>query len=126
MKYRRFRRAMLNGRPGDISFACKRFIVRATNAGLEVTSTTGGRHTSTSYHYPRRFLGAKGRAVDVAGPWHKMVDFQLKEAARPTRYSELLGPANRFNVKNGRRTVLGEGTPLEELHDTHVHGAPRW
>jgi hypothetical protein len=112
-----FRPWMLNGRPGNVSDAVKRLIVRAVQAGLVVTSTTGGRHTSTSFHY-------KGQAVDLAGPRDKMVAFQRKEAKMTDRYWELFGPDNYANVKNGRRISLGEGTFLENQHDNHVHAAP--
>jgi len=127
--YRRFRPWMLNGRPGNISFACKRFVVRAVNAGLVVTSTTGGRHAKNSYHYPRR-LGAwvgKGRAVDVSGPLDKVIAFQRREyVQRRRRYREMFGPDNRANAKNGAPFRMVEGSALENLHDGHVHGAPRW
>lgn len=124
--YKRFQPWMLNGKQGNISLACKRFIVRAINAGLRVTSTTGGVHTPGSFHYPRRFLGAKGRAVDVAGPHDRMVAFQRREHERGRRYYELFGPDNRMNRKYGGVLRLREGSALEQLHDNHVHGAPRW
>lgn len=129
VKYRRFRPWMLNGRPGNISRACKRFIVRATNAGLVVTSTTGGQHAPGSYHKPRR-IGAwigKGRAVDVAGAPERMRAFQRREyMQRRRRYRELIGPINHANVKNMAPWDLAEGTALEQQHDNHVHGSPRW
>lgn len=113
---------MLNGRSGDITSPAKQFIVRAVNAGLYVTSTTGGRHAPTSYHYDRPL----GRAIDVAGPWDKMVAFQRAESAsRAGEYLELFGPDNGVQVKNGQRFAFSEGEPLENLHDTHVHGALR-
>jgi hypothetical protein len=113
---------MLNGKPGNVTPAAKEFIVRAVNAGLYVTSTTGGTHAPTSYHYARPL----GRAVDVAGPWEKMIAFQRAESAeRAGIYLELFGPDNAVQVKNGQRFGFSEGQPLENLHDTHVHGAPR-
>jgi len=40
----------------------------ATDMGLTITSTTGGKHTPTSYHY-------QGKAIDVAGDPKKMAAF---------------------------------------------------
>ena len=117
-----FRPWMLNGRSGSITPAAKRFIVRAVNAGLYVTSTTGGRHSPTSHHYSKPL----GRAVDVAGPWDRMVAFQRAESAkRAGEYLELFGPDNAAQVKNGQRFGFSEGEALENMHDTHVHGALR-
>lgn len=127
-RYRKFEPWMLNGNPGNISRACQRFIVRAVNAGLHVTSTTGGRHAPNSYH-KARWLGrrwGKGRAVDVAGPWSLMVRFQRQEHDRGRRYRELYGPDNTANRRNSRAYRLAEGSGLETQHDTHVHAAPRW
>ena len=108
---------MLNGKPGNITPAVKKCVVRAVNAGLYVTSTTGGQHAANSYHYA-------GRAVDVAGPWDKMVAFQRDECAeRASEYLELFGPDNAFQVKNGQRFAFSEGHELEEMHDSHFHGA---
>lgn len=121
MAYLVFRPWMLNGRPGNVNRRVKRTIRRAVNAGLYVTSTTGGRHASTSYHYT-------GNAVDVSGPWHKMVAFQRAEHRRGlgrSGYLELFGPDNFAGLKNGRRITLGEGSWLEQLHDSHVHIARR-
>jgi hypothetical protein len=113
---------MLNGRSGDITPAAKRFVQRAVNAGLYITSTTGGRHSPTSYHYTRPL----GRAVDVAGPWEKMIAFQRAESAnRAEEYLELFGPDNAVQVKNGQRFAFSEGEALENMHDNHVHGALR-
>jgi hypothetical protein len=113
---------MLNGTAGNISPAAKKFVVRAVNAGLYVTSTTGGKHAPTSYHYDKPL----GRAVDVAGPWDKMVAFQRAESARRAAdYLELFGPDNTVQVRNGQRFAFSEGEALENLHDTHVHGALR-
>jgi hypothetical protein len=121
---------MLNGHGGDVTPAVKKTIVRAVRAGLVVTSTTGGHHAPGSYHYSR-----PGRAVDVGLPAslvgtaegrRRMVTFQRKEARHAERYDELFGPDNDGCVKNGVRISLGEGTPLENLHDSHVHLAPRY
>ena len=119
--YRRFRPWMLNGRPGNVNRRIKRTIRRAVNAGLHVTSTTGGRHSPGSYHYA-------GKAVDVSGTWDRMVAFQRAEYRRTrwrSGYLELFGPDNAHNLKNGRPYYLPEGTFLEGLHDSHVHIARR-
>lgn len=126
MRYRVFRTWMLNGRPGNVNRRIKRTARRAVNHGLSVTSTTGGAHASTSYHYT-------GKAIDVAGRYDRMVAFQKSEYGRARRlgpfsrwlYLELFGPSNVHGIKNGRQVVLGEGTALENLHDTHVHIARR-
>lgn len=118
-KYRRFRPWMLNGHPGNVSWRVKRAIVRGVNAGLTVTSTTGGNHAPGSYHY-------RGRAVDMAGPWAAMVRFQYRELSRFRRWRkhvEIIGPDNHAIVLRGGETDLVEGSPLETNHDTHVHWA---
>jgi hypothetical protein len=129
----RFRRWMLNGCPGNITRGCKRYIVRGVNAGLSVTATTNGTHAATSYHRP--IFGPrrnKGKAVDMAAPMDAhgialMRHFQRREEERRhLRYLELLGPINSRFVKNGRRYTIAEHNPLEDQHDNHVHGAPRW
>ena len=110
-------RAFLNGRAGNVNRATRLFIMRAYRAGLRVTSTTGGKHAATSYHY-------SGRAADVAGRHVDMVAFQRAEhTRRGRRYLELFGPDNDSCRKNGRPITLGEGSFLENLHDSHVHGA---
>jgi hypothetical protein len=102
---------MLNGHPGNVTQDIKNFIYRAYKAGLYVTSTTGGTHASTSWHY-------HGRAVDVAGAYSKMVAFQNAEANRsPHSFLELFGPDS-FYIKNGVR--IGGAFPD---HGDHVHGA---
>lgn len=125
----RFHAWMLQDHPGHLTPACQRFIVRATRAGLVVTSTTDGSHATNSFHFTR-----PGQAVDVGLPGHlvgtakgqrRMVRFQRREARHPSRFHELFGPANSLCVKNGQRITLQEGTGLENLHDNHVHGALR-
>lgn len=125
----RFHDWMLQGHPGNVTPACRRFIVRATRAGLIVTSTTDGSHAVRSFHFTK-----PGSAVDVGLPGplvgtkkgrDRMVRFQRREARHPSRFNELYGPANQLVVVNGKRTSLVNNTALENLHDTHVHGALR-
>ena len=118
-----FHPAMLSGRPSNISRGAKEFVARAHRAGLLVSSTTSGGHAPSSYHYARNNSDGLGHAVDVYGPWDKMVRFQKAEARYPARFKELFGPDNNYNLKNGVRMSLPEGSALENLHDTHVHGA---
>lgn len=122
MAYRVYQPWMLNHRPQNVNWRIKRTIRRGVNAGLYVTATTNGVHTPTSWHY-------KGKAVDMTGSWQNMVRFQIAEWTRAKRfgpfskylYLEVFGPDNYHNIKNGRPIVLGEGTFLENLHDSHVH-----
>jgi hypothetical protein len=124
----RFTRALLAGHPGDVARAVRRVIVRGVNHGLVVTSTTDGGHAATSWHFkrpPRNFLG---RAVDMAGPGQeaeRAFQRDLIETHGAHSFHEVFGPDNEWNVKNGVIVGLGEGTPLETAHDTHIHIAPR-
>lgn len=130
----KFHPSMLNGHPGNITRACKRYIARAHAVGLVVTSTTDGTHVPGSYHYPRLPFRRKGHAVDVAPRLsvphaerlHRMRAFQHAELKRGAwRYRELFGPTNSECVKNGRRITLANHSGIEDQHDTHCHGAPR-
>lgn len=120
---------MLNGHDGHVSKACKRFIMRAVAAGLVVTSTTDGKHAVGSFHF-RRYVSwgiSLGKAVDVAGTQAQMARFQRREhRLHGRRYNELFGPVNDACRKDGKPIRLSEGSGLEQLHDTHVHGAPKW
>jgi hypothetical protein len=127
-KYRIFRKWMLNGHPGNIDRATKRFIRRGVNHGLVCTATTNGQHAEHSYHHPDAH--GIGHAADMASSMTRegiraMVGFQHSEAQTPGRLNELFGPDNFTNVKNGSHLSLAEGTALENQHDNHVHGAPR-
>jgi hypothetical protein len=129
MPHRRFKPWMLSGNAGNISWRMKRVVVRGVNAGLKVTSTTGGTHAPGSYHY-------QGRAVDfghvrpgTAEARRELVKFQKSELSRfrrrlsPVRHKEILGPDNQAIVLRGYETDLSEGTGLEQAHDNHVHVA---
>lgn len=107
------RRPDFNGYPSNVSRAVKRTIVRANRHGLYVTSTTGGTHSPTSWHY-------SGNAVDLGGTRSQMISFQKSEAKRGARkYNELFGPDS-FYIKNG---AVYEGAFPD--HQDHVHVAPR-
>lgn len=87
--------------------------------GLVVTSTTGGTHTATSYHY-------QGRAVDLGSGSVAQMERAQKAIVRKVGVSnltELFGPANTPWVKNGVGISGAEGSALENLHDNHVHVA---
>jgi hypothetical protein len=80
---------------------------RATQLGLRITSTTGGRHAPRSYHY-------LGRAADVAGAPSAMRQF-YREMSH-TNPSELFyDPMG--GIKHGRSTGAIGG------HGDHVHVA---
>jgi hypothetical protein len=115
----KFETWMLNGKPGNINSECKWFLaVAVVKFKLTCTSTTGGVHAPTSFHY-------SGRAIDVAGSWDRMVAYQrwLLKVVGPGSMHEMFGPDDELNADNGIRITLGSGTFLEDLHDTHVHVA---
>ncbi len=120
----RFETWMLNGDPGNISAGVKAAIVRAVARGLFVTDTYGSRsHTSTSWHYPWNNSDGKGHAVDLAGSFSAMVEYQNAELRRGEDLLELIGPDNDACAKHGSRFTLSEGSSLETAHDNHVHRA---
>jgi hypothetical protein len=102
------RRPNWNGHPALSSSLLKKVVVEANKRGLYVTSTTGGTHSSTSWHYQRR-------AVDLAGPWSQMVAFQREAARRWPNALEIFGPDS-FYVKNGQRY-----TGAFPDHGDHIH-----
>lgn len=114
-----------NGRPKNVTWKVRRIISRGNRAGLVVTSTTGGKHATFSYHRPVFGLRRnRGRAVDMAGTRAQMVAFQRSELRRFRRFrqhKEIIGPDNRAIVLRQQETDLVEGTSLEQAHDTHVH-----
>jgi hypothetical protein len=121
----------LNGHAGNITPEAKKFLLRAHTAGLVCTSTSGGQHTATSFHFTKPNakavdVGLRGPEIGTIKGLKKMSDFQLKEAKNAGRYLELFGPVNGACVKNGQRITLAEGADLENLHDNHVHGAPKF
>lgn len=92
------------------------------NPACCVTSTNGGTHTTTSYHY-------RDQAVDIGardpGDTAAKVKFQLDIYTHfgASVFAELFGPQNYPWVKNGSVISGVEGDALETLHDTHVHVA---
>jgi peptidoglycan hydrolase-like protein with peptidoglycan-binding domain len=79
----------------------------AREMGLRITSTTGGKHTPTSYHY-------RGRAIDVAGTPSQMANYYRRlSGSRPTElfYDPVGG------IKNGTNIGAIGG------HRDHVHVA---
>lgn len=103
---------------------CKRFICRAYKRGLVPTSTTGGKHAAGSYHPRGMAVDVGGRRGDRKAALRKR-RFQEAEFKARTRYLpiELIGPINNMIILKGQVTSLTEGSPLEEQHDDHVHGA---
>lgn len=84
-----------------------RAMARAQELGLRITSTTGGRHAPSSYHY-------RGRAFDAAGSRSAMTQFYREMAGtNPTElfYDPMGG------IKHGRNIGAIGG------HGTHVHVA---
>lgn len=116
-------RRYLGGHP-DVHHSLYPIIMEAVARGLVVTSTTDGTHAPSSFHY-------SGRAVDFgrAGGFRswflpRLVAFQRHlHSKHGRRLSELFGPSNRANRKWGKAIALAEGSPLETLHDNHVHVA---
>ncbi len=76
----------------------QRAAVDAVRMGLTVTSTTGGTHSPTSFHYRHNHADGRGHAIDVAGDPAKMAAFYRRYVNRGPRelfYDPLGG------VKNG-------------------------
>jgi hypothetical protein len=77
--------------------------------GVRVTSTYGGAHVPSSYHYIYR-------AIDVAGTRPQMAALYRAALARPHAFREAFwDPAGRY-VKNGEVKVGHVGG-----HTDHVH-----
>lgn len=118
----------------NVTDAVRGFITRGYAQGLVPTSTTGGTHAARSFHYQR--VGGKGRAADMGArrdisaaeglrrkQAHQRVEYRRFKAGRWPRAIEILGPINDQCVLAGVPARLGEGSPLEQMHDTHTHGA---
>jgi len=115
---------MLNGCKGNVTVAVRREIMRGAAAGLIVTSTTGGKHAPSSYHYTGEAVDLGHRKPGTRAAHVALVRHQRACAAHPERYAELFGPDDRACVKHRQRITLAEGTALENLHDNHLHCAP--
>lgn len=113
---------MLNGQP-DVEPHLHRRIMRGIAIGLVVTSTTGGRHATTSWHYKKRAVDLGNAKPGTPQARARLVRYQRELADKPGGLLEVFGPENGSCVKNGRRISLAEGTPLENLHDDHLHVA---
>jgi hypothetical protein len=124
-KARVWNHRMLNGHPGNVTMSTRAYIRRGVAAGLVCTSTSDGSHAPNSYHYSGRAadMGLPGSLVGTKKGRDRMVRFQVAEARGPHHHAELFGPSNAWTVRNGRIISLAEGTALENLHDSHVHGA---
>jgi len=116
---------MLCGHP-DVSKSLHPYIIEAWARGLIVTSTRDGVHAPTSFHPSGRAVdfGVRAGLVGSLLAHSRLVRFQRHLHARHGRFlSELFGPSNRANRKWGKAITLPEGSPLEQLHDDHVHVA---
>lgn len=76
---------------------------------VQITSTTGGKHVKSSWHY-------KGRAVDVAGSPDQMRALAEAALAHPEQFRELFYDPLGVYVKDGKvyRGAIGG-------HSDHVH-----
>lgn len=117
---------MANGHSLNFTQAAKdEAAIAVVKFGCAVTSTYRAYVLSTSnpnsYHGPNT---SPGKAVDVAGS--QMTAYQHDVFSRRRgdgNLLELFGPDNSTNLKYGGQIYLGEGTFLENLHDTHTHVA---
>lgn len=112
---------MLNGCPGNIDEDLKKVVVfQVVACGQYVTSTTGGTHSSGSYHYPWNNPDNKGHAVDTGATSVS----SMREAAEKTRkhfgenhFLELFSPCGWY-IKHG---VVFSG--FFPAHGDHGHYA---
>lgn len=117
---------MASGHPLNFSPAAKaEAAIAVLKFDCVVTSTF--RSTVIAGSNPSSFHGPNvnpGKAVDVAGA--RMTAYQKDVFDRrrgDSHLLELFGPTNSIALKNGGAISLAEGSPLENLHDTHVHVA---
>ena len=117
---------MANGRNPNVTNAVKQEVaIAVVKFDCYVTSlyraTVIPQSNPNSYHGPNV---SPGRAGDVAGA--RMADYQADCYQRrkgDPGLLELYGPINDKGLKNGAHVTLGEGTFLENLHDSHTHVA---
>lgn len=113
---RRWRRAPIrwNGNPQNVTRRVKlviRFSQNRKGFNATVTSTTGGQHSATSWHYD-------GRAVDEVEEEMVRLQNALLDQFGPEFFLELFGPAEWY-VKNGT-VYYGVSFPH---HEDHEHAA---
>ncbi|MDQ3276266.1 MAG: hypothetical protein M3Q39_14900, partial [Actinomycetota bacterium] len=72
-------------------------------------------------HYKKRAVDLGNKQPGTAAARKRLVRYQRELASNPHGLLEVFGPENGSCVKNGRRIGLAEGTPLENLHDDHLH-----
>lgn len=113
----KFEEWMLNGHSGNIDESLKPVIAfLVVECNQTITSTTGGSHSSTSYHYPYNNSDNEGHAIDSAGP--DMCGAQKASTARfGNGWLELYGPCPWY-IKHG--TVYDGYFPA---HGDHCHHA---
>lgn len=117
---------MANGHSLNFTAAAKaEAAIAVVKFGCTVTSTF--RATVIPQSNPNSYHGPNvnpGKAVDVAGAG--MIAYQSDVYNRrhgDSNLLELFGPQNSTCLKNGAQITLGEGTFLEDLHDSHTHVA---
>lgn len=121
------------GVSGNVVPRARRFIMRGYARGHVPTSTLRTPVGAGSYHNARDARG-RGKGVDLGRRRHvsaatgmrRQARFQRREfnrwkAGKRPGMVELIGPDNFHTVLRGRHQPIGEGTPLETQHDTHVH-----
>lgn len=130
--------SLFNGQPGNVNRRVRATIKRARKYGLVPTFTTNGTHSLGSWHKPWPGRNRLGAAVDLGFTRRdferltpeqrrgRLIAFQLAEYRFAKRmgfhtFQEILGPDNEYVLLKGGRTDLVEGTPLETMHESHVH-----
>ncbi|MDQ3276060.1 MAG: hypothetical protein M3Q39_13805, partial [Actinomycetota bacterium] len=81
---------MLGGYP-EPSKALRRYIMRGIHHGLIVTSTTGGGHASTSWHYKKRAVDLGNKQPGTAAARKRLVRYQRELASNPHGLLEVFG-----------------------------------
>jgi hypothetical protein len=118
----------------DVVGGARRFIMRGYARGLVPTSTKREPVGAGSYHNARDAKG-RGKGVDLGRRRHisaakgmamqarfQRSEFRAWQRGKRPNMVELIGPDNNHTVLRDAHSPIGEGTPLETQHDTHVHG----
>ncbi len=121
----------LNGVSCNLTPTLKKVATKGFAMGLVPTSTNGGQHAPGSYH---KQVDAQGRIKGLdMGNRPGVIGTQkgLRRMQRHQRWlhahwrelglAEVIGPINELTVLRSRETDLSEGSPLEQMHDTHTH-----